>query len=209
MGTASAPAPDERKFVDVAIGKVDEDGTFEGYASLFGKVDLGRDLVERGAFAASLQKRSAAGIRMLFQHDPNAPIGNWTEIREDARGLFVRGRLALDAARAREVHSLLKEGALDGLSIGFRTVRARTEAKTGIRRILEVDLWEISVVTFPMLPEARIDAVKARRFRNALSAPDWASTRPRWIGAAAAKHYEKRLIDTIRRATQMLKKGTA
>jgi HK97 family phage prohead protease len=205
MGTASAPAPDERKYIGVAIGDVEADGTFEGYASLFGKVDLGRDVVERGAFAASLEKRGAGGVRMLFQHNPNAPIGSWTEIREDARGLFVRGRLALEAARAREVHSLLKDGALDGLSIGFRTVRARTEAKTGIRRIIEVDLWEISVVTFPMLPEARIDAVKARRFRNALTPPDWSAAQSRWHG----RHNEKRLIDAIRRATRMLKKGTA
>jgi len=210
MGTASAHAPDERKFVDLTIGGVEADGTFEGYASLFGKVDLGRDVVEPGAFAASLQKRGAARVRMLFQHDPNAPIGTWLEIREDARGLFVRGRLALEAARAREVHSLMKEGALDGLSIGFRTVRARTEAKTGIRRILEVDLWEISVVTFPMLPEARIEAVKARRrFRGSLTPPDMAPVHARWSGRVAARRSEKRLIATIRRATEMLKKGTA
>jgi HK97 family phage prohead protease len=120
---------------------------------------------------------------MLFQHDPAVPIGTWSEIREDARGLFVRGRLTLDAPKAREVHALMRQGALDGLSIGFRAVRARTDAKTGIRRILEVDLWEISVVTFPMLPDARVRAVKARR----RAAP---------------------LIDTINRATRMLKKGT-
>lgn len=209
MGTASALAPDERKYVDVAIGGVEADGSFEGYASLFGKVDLGRDMVEPGAFAASLGKRGAAGVRMLFQHDPNAPIGTWSEIREDGRGLFVRGRLALEAPRAREVHSLMKQGALDGLSIGFRTVRARTEAKTGIRRILEVDLWEISVVTFPMLPEARVGTVKARRFRNALNPPDWRSVESRWPGSAAVRNHEKRLIDTIRRATRMLKKGNA
>lgn len=181
-------AADERKFVGLTIADVEADGTFQGYASLFGKLDLGRDIVERGAFAASLARRGAAGVRMLFQHDPNAPIGTWTEIREDERGLFVCGRLALDAAKAREVHSLMREGALDGLSIGFRTVRARTEARTGIRRILEADLWEISVVTFPMLPEARIDAVKALR---RVAPPEAA-----------------RLVATIRRATRMLKKGT-
>ena len=208
MGTASARAPDERKYVDLALGEVEDDGTFEGYASLFGKVDLGRDVVERGAFAASLGKRGAAGVRMLFQHDPNAPIGTWLELREDGRGLFVRGRLALEAARAREVHSLMKEGALDGLSIGFRTVRAKTEAKTGIRRIVEVDLWEISIVTFPMLPEARIEAVKARRrFRASLHAPDAGTLTGPWRNRAATNS-EKRLIATIRRATELLKKGT-
>lgn len=155
--------PSERKFVDVVLDRVEPDGAFRGYASLFGEVDLGRDAVERGAFAASLARRGAAGIRMLYQHDPAEPIGTWTELREDRRGLFVRGRLATDVARAREVLSLMRAGALDGLSIGFRTVRARRDAATGVRRILEADLWEISVVTFPMLPGARIEAVKGRR----------------------------------------------
>jgi HK97 family phage prohead protease len=152
---------DERKFVDLVLDDVAADGTFSGYASLFGRVDLGRDVVEKGAFAKSLKTRGAAGIRMLFQHDPNEPIGVWTELSEDERGLFVRGRLAAGVARAREVLSLMKGGALDGLSIGFRAVRARTDQASGVRRILEADLWEISVVTFPMQPGARVEKVKA------------------------------------------------
>ena len=103
---------------------------------------------------------------MLFQHDPAEPIGVWTEIKEDARGLFVRGRLTKDVgAGARGAVSLMRGGALDGLSIGFRAVRAKSDPASGIRRILEADLWEISVVTFPMLPGARVDTVKgsARR----------------------------------------------
>ncbi len=150
----------ERKFVGLTLDAVAEDGVFSGYASLFGRIDLGKDVVEKGAFAASLRARGASGIRMLFQHDPAEPIGVWTEIREDARGLFVRGRLAKDVARAREVHALMLGGALDGLSIGFRAVRAKNDPRAGVRRILEADLWEISVVTFPMLPEARIETVK-------------------------------------------------
>lgn len=150
----------ERKFVDLVLGTVEADGTFSGYASLFGKVDLCKDLVERGAFARSLERRGATGIRMLFQHDANQPIGAWSEIREDTRGLFVRGRLTRAVARGREVHALMRAGALDGLSIGFRTVKAQNDAATGVRRILEADLWEISVVTFPMLPGARVETVK-------------------------------------------------
>lgn len=151
----------ERKFVDMAIDAVDRDGTFSGYASLFGKVDLARDVVEPGAFARALRERGAAGVRMLFQHDPAEPIGTWLELREDERGLFVRGWLARGVERAREVLELMRAGALDGLSIGFRTVKARKEPRTGLRRIVEADLWEISVVTFPMLPEARIRSIKA------------------------------------------------
>ncbi|KQZ94193.1 peptidase U35 [Mesorhizobium sp. Root157] len=156
----------ERKFVDLVLDEVEQDGSFAGYASLFGRVDLGKDVVERGAFANSLRMRKASGIRMLFQHDPSEPIGVWTEIKEDQRGLFVRGRLARDVSRAREVLSLMRAGALDGLSIGFKAVRTRREPVSGVRQILEADLWEISVVTFPMLPGARIETVKGGRTRS-------------------------------------------
>ena len=151
----------ETKFARAALAAT-EDGTFAGYASLFGRTDLGRDMVMRGAFAASLRTRGAGGIKMLYQHDPLQPIGVWDEIREDDRGLFVKGRLTTGVARAREVLSLMRAGALDGLSIGYRTVRGRTDGKSGVRQLLEVDLWEISVVTFPMLPEARVAAVKGQ-----------------------------------------------
>jgi HK97 family phage prohead protease len=151
----------ETKFAQAVLTEVEADGGFCGYASLFGEADLSRDVVMPGAFAKSIRARGPAGIRMLFQHDPANPIGVWKEIREDARGLFVHGRLTPEVARAREVLALMRAGAIDGLSIGFRTVRGRTDAKTGVRRLLEVDLWEISVVTFPMLPSARVSAVKS------------------------------------------------
>jgi HK97 family phage prohead protease len=151
----------ETKFAPAELSDVEADGSFAGYASLFGEADLSRDMVMPGAFLKSIRERGAGGIRMLFQHDPAAPIGVWREVREDSRGLFVRGQLMAEVARAREVLALMRAGAIDGLSIGFRTVRGRTDAKTGIRRLLEVDLWEISVVTFPMLPAARVSAVKA------------------------------------------------
>jgi HK97 family phage prohead protease len=138
-----------------------EDGTFEGYASLFDAEDMGRDVIVRGAFADSLRAKGANGIKMLFQHDPAEPIGVWEEIREDARGLYVRGRITAAVAKAREVLSLMRAGALDGLSIGFKAQRTQRDARSGVRRILKLDLWEISVVTFPMLPQARVASVKA------------------------------------------------
>lgn len=162
--------PATRKFANLELRGITSDGTFSGYASVFGEVDLGRDVIERGAFHRSIEERGAAGIRMLYQHDPAEPIGAWRTIREDERGLYVEGVLAPGVARSREVHSLMKTGALDGLSIGFRTVRSSKEARsgkaarTGVRRILEADLWEISVVTFPMLPSARVSDVKHARF---------------------------------------------
>lgn len=147
---------------------------FEGYASLFGVADGGGDIMAPGAFAASLRKRPAAQVRMLYQHFAHAPIGVWEEIAEDARGLYVRGRLVSDVERARDVRALLVEGALNGLSIGFRTVRAKRGA-TG-RTLLEVELWEISVVTFPLLAGSQVTAIGtksadfARRLRQASAA---------------------------------------
>lgn len=152
----------EVKFAPLPVATLAADGSFSGYASLFGAVDLGRDVVERGAFARTIAQRGAAGVRMLFQHDPAMPVGTWEELREDERGLFVKGRLADGSARASEVLALMRAGALDGLSIGFRTVRAARDPRRGVRRILEADLREISVVTFPMLPGARIEEVKRR-----------------------------------------------
>jgi hypothetical protein len=140
------------------------DGVFEGYASLFNREDLGHDVIAPGAFRESLLNRGAARIKMLFQHDPAEPIGVWDEIREDARGLYVCGRLMTAVSKAREVLELMRAGALDGLSIGFKAVKAKRDAASGVRRLEKVDLWEISVVTFPMLPGARVESVKARPF---------------------------------------------
>lgn len=153
--------PIERKFAGLTLDRVEEDGSFSGYASLFGQVDLGKDRVEPGAFRNSIERRGTNGIRMLYQHDPAKPIGRWMDIREDGRGLFVHGRLSRTSRLAGEVLGLMRDRVLDGLSIGFRTVRSRTESKSGVRRILEADLWEISIVTFPMLPGARIETVKS------------------------------------------------
>jgi HK97 family phage prohead protease len=160
----------ETKFLAADIARVEADGTFSGYASIFSQRDLGNDIVVPGAFAKSLARRGASGIRMLYQHDPNEPIGVWTSIEEDSRGLHVVGKLTRSVERGREVHELMRAGAIDGLSIGFRTVRA-TAGKTpgkaaGARHILEADLWEISVVTFPMHPQARVHAVKSAGARR-------------------------------------------
>jgi uncharacterized protein len=93
---------------------------------------------------------------MLFQHDPGRPLGVWTDLREDTRGLFVEGELCFAAASARDIAALLAGGAIDGLSIGFKTVKAAQNRLTGLRQLLHVDLWEISLVTFPMLDSARV-----------------------------------------------------
>jgi HK97 family phage prohead protease len=139
---------------------IDGDGTVEGYASLFGAVDQARDMVMPGAFAHSLERRNLRRVPMLFQHDPAEPVGIWLELREDLRGLYARGRLIPEVARARELYALIRSGALDGLSIGFRTVKARVDPKSRVRKLVEIDLWEISIVTFPLLQGARVYTVK-------------------------------------------------
>ncbi|NAZ35524.1 HK97 family phage prohead protease [Rubellimicrobium sp. CFH 75288] len=133
-----------------------------GYASLWGIPDRGGDIVERGAFAASLRRlrERGEGVRMLWQHDPAQPIGLWDEVEEDATGLRVKGRLLPEIARAREAMALVAARALDGLSIGYRTLRAARD-DGGRRRLREVELWEVSLVTFPMLPGARLAAKSA------------------------------------------------
>lgn len=148
----------ERKFARFGDGLEVRDGSVIcGYASLFGAVDQGNDVVETGAYAASLAALKAKGgrVKMLWQHDPTQPIGIWDEVREDATGLWVKGRLLESVAKGREAIALIEAGALDGLSIGYRTRKATKNTK-GQRLLTELELWEVSLVTFPMLPSARI-----------------------------------------------------
>jgi HK97 family phage prohead protease len=186
---------------------IDADGTVEGYASLFGEIDQARDKVMRGAFAETLRLRGINRIPMLFQHDPAEPVGVWLDLREDARGLYARGRLIPEVARARELLSLLRAGAIDGLSIGFRTVKGRIDPKTRVRSLLAVDLWEISIVTFPLLAGARVRAVKQAPSRSQdgfAMAAQRASSRPiashartraerEWAGVTSTMHTVARM----------------
>lgn len=150
----------EKKFQLLDLKEVSEEGVFEGYASKFGDRDQGGDTVMKGAFKNSLSQRKAKGVKMLWQHDPSHPIGVWDEIKEDATGLFVRGRLLTTVQKAKETYELMKAGVIDGLSIGYRTVKSLRDDATGFRQLKEVDLWEISLVTFPMLTSATVTSVK-------------------------------------------------
>ncbi len=150
----------EHKFVGLGDTHAVEGGLkIEGYASYFGEADRGGDIVQPGAYARSLAGLEARGgqVKMLWQHDPAQPIGVWDEVREDARGLYVKGRVLDDVARGREAAALIGAGAIDGLSIGYRTVKSTRNDK-GQRLLNELELWEVSLVTFPMLPSARVGA---------------------------------------------------
>ncbi|WP_261193940.1 HK97 family phage prohead protease [Pseudoruegeria sp. SHC-113] len=160
----------ERKYCAPEQQLVVRDGAvIEGYASLFGAVDQGGDVVEAGAYGACLADLAASGrrVKMLWQHDPTQPIGLWDEVREDARGLWVKGRLLTDVAKGAEAARLIEAGAIDGLSIGYRTKRAQKNEGGG-RRLIELELWEVSLVTFPMLPQARVGAKGDARAQTGL-----------------------------------------
>ena len=138
-------------------------GEFTGYASVFGNKDLGNDVIEAGAFTKSLRRKGAKKIKMLYQHDTKEPIGVFDQVKEDGSGLYVKGRLALGTQKGKEVYELMKMGAIDGLSVGYRVDSKGYEydKRKRTRRLKEVDLMEISAVTFPMNPSARIQAVKS------------------------------------------------
>ena len=135
---------------------IDGTGRFSGYASVFNAHDDSGDIVMPGAFGKSLNKRGADKVRLLFQHDPKEPVGIWEKVAEDGFGLWVEGRLIPGVPRADALRALIERRAVDGLSIGFRTVRATREAAKGLRKLWQIDLWEISIVTFPMMDGARI-----------------------------------------------------
>ncbi len=146
----------EHKFLDLKFD-AGESGVVEGYGSVFDVVDQGGDIVAQGAFTKSLL--SGRKVRMLWNHDAGSPIGVWDEMSEDGNGLRVKGRILMQTAKGRDVYEMVKAGAIDGLSIGYRTVKSMDRG--GRRVIMQAELWEVSFVTFPMQELARVDAVKA------------------------------------------------
>lgn len=147
----------ELKFVDGGDGQA---GTIDGYASVFNIMDRGGDIVLPGAFKATLAdwRKRKAQPPMLWYHDPSCPIGVWTELEEDEKGLRVKGEFIADIPQAAIVRAAMRAGAVKGLSIGYRSLDDEIDRTTGARRLKKVDLWEISPVTFPMLPEAQASA---------------------------------------------------
>jgi HK97 family phage prohead protease len=140
---------------------VADSGVVTGLASVFGNVDSYGERVVRGAFARSIQRHTAEGTmpKFLWQHDAAELAGRWIGMAEDEIGLRVTGQLNLATSRGRDIHAHVKHGDVDGLSIGYREVRARANGE--VRDLLEIDLKEISIVTFPANRAARLTGVKA------------------------------------------------
>jgi len=201
----------------------DEDsdyGKFEGYGSVFGNKDLGNDVIAAGAFTKSLAKKKPKDVKLLYQHKSDMPIGVFDEIKEDEHGLVVKGRLALKTQAGAEAYELLKMGALDGLSIGFRVNpdEVSYDRRSNKRTIKEVELMEVSLVTFPMNPKAKVRSVKGdeisvREWENGLRDAFQLSRSEAKVAAAAVhKSFEQRdadqtteLVDAIKNLTLTLK----
>jgi HK97 family phage prohead protease len=160
----------EHRSYTLSIKAVGDDGTVEGYGSVFGVRDNYDDVIAAGAFLDSLKTHKAAGTMpaMLWQHASDAPIGVWTEMAEDSKGLRIKGQLCLDAEKGKEAYALLKMGAITGLSIGFMSKQWAYDRETDVRTLTEIDLWEVSLVTFPANEKARITNVKSS---NELATP--------------------------------------
>ena len=153
----------KRLDVGFELKAIGADGTVEGYGSVFGVRDNYDDVIAKGAFIQSLKDHKAAGTMpaMLWQHDADKPIGVWTEMVEDEKGLRIKGQLALETVKGKEAHALLKMGALNGLSIGFMSKEWAYDRDTEVRTLTAIDLWEVSLVTFPANEKARITNVKS------------------------------------------------
>lgn len=174
----------ETRDFSLSLRATGDEGIIEGFGSVFGQEDSYGDVVVPGAFAASLAEHRAAKTMpaMLWQHRQDQPIGVWEEMEEDQRGLRVKGRLAMDVAAAREAYALVKVGAISGLSIGFMTKEDDYDPKTNIRTVRAVDLWEVSLVTFPAAKSARVTRIKAAAVDEILKPSD----AERWLRDAAA-----------------------
>lgn len=150
------------------VKDVSDEGIFEGYGSVFGNVDSYGEVVEPGAFAASLARHKREGTKplMLWQHDPWSPIGVWEDLAEDGKGLWGKGRLVRGVRQADEALALLREKAIQGLSIGYREVEVEPDKERNVRRLKKLDLIEVSIVSMPANRRARVESVKSERMEE-------------------------------------------
>ncbi len=146
-----------KQFVIHDLKMDDESRTVEGWASTFGNKDHGDDIIAAGAFSESIKARKP---KMLWQHDSSQIIGVWDSASETDQGLYVKGRI-LDTSLGNDAYTLAKAGAIDSMSIGYAVKDSSYDQKTGVRTLKKLDLWEVSLVTFPMNDKATITMVKA------------------------------------------------
>lgn len=152
------------KAISFDVKAIGDDGTFGGYCSVFDIKDSYGDVVRKGAFTETIKAWADKGKMppILWQHNRSEVIGVWTKLTEDERGLYGEGRLLVkDVARAREAMALMKAGAIDGLSIGYRLQKWTYNEDDNVLELLAIDLKEVSVVTFPANEDSTIDSIKS------------------------------------------------
>ena len=187
----------KKRFLDfpVELKALDESkGTFKGYGSVFGVIDSYKEVVDKGAFSESLKTKRPA---LLWQHNRNAPIGIYTSVKEDDHGLLLEGELNLETQQGREAYALLKQGALDGLSIGFMPLVEEVDKQSGIIHIKKLRLMEVSIVTFPANEDATVDSVKSapdtiRDFERFLRDGGYSQKDAEYIAANGYRAHEAR-----------------
>lgn len=150
----------QHKSFKFELTSADDTGEFSGYAAVFGNVDDGMDVIEKGAFTKTI-KEDFDRIKILALHNDNwLPVGKPIELREDNKGLFIKGKIS-DTAMGRDIRTLLKDGVLNEMSIGYDVVRFDFDSEEGIRHLKEIRLWEVSIVTWAMNEQAKIEEVKS------------------------------------------------
>ena len=188
------------------VKSIDEEGVFEGYASIFDVVDTQNDVITKGAFSRSL--REGADVKLLWQHKIEEPIGNFIQLTEDSRGLFVKGKLLLSLQKAREAYELLKTGAIAGMSIGYSVAKAEYDDINNIRVISDLDLFEVSLVTFPANEKALITSVKTgapetiREFEKMLVSNGFSHSKAKAISAKGFQARDLQSKDQIEQLHQ-------
>lgn len=148
-----------KKFLhsSLSLKNIEENGIFSGYASVFNIIDKQNDLILPGAFKKNLNNNK---IKLLWQHDPGEPIGKIIDVYENDVGLYIVAQLLLSIQKAKEIYLMLKAGMIDGLSIGYVPVKYDTDHETGARILKQIELWEVSLVTFPANSVAQVVNVK-------------------------------------------------
>lgn len=180
----------QRLDMPLSIKSVSDTGEFEGYGSVFGVKDSYSDIVVPGAFLKSLNNWSSKGRlpAMLWQHNMDEPIGVYTEMREDETGLYIKGRLLIDDdPLAKRAHAHMKAGSLSGLSIGYILNDWEYDRDKGGWLLKEIDLWEVSLVTFPANDEARISEVKSLLERGETPPPSKVERALREVGFSGSQ----------------------
>jgi HK97 family phage prohead protease len=182
--------------VPVEIKSINEEGFFEGYASIFGNVDLGGDVIEQGAFKEIVKGKNGK-VKILNQHNMHDPVGTAT-VKQDKKGLAFKGQLILEAESAKSVYALMKGGALDGMSIGYDVLDGGSKIlESGIRQLKSLKLWEISLVTFGMNPLAGVESVKnAPMFKTVRELEFWLRDELK-LSNGAAKDFIKRFKSAL------------